>query len=447
MLCVLLLLNTIPAFTQVPQLPSTEQRVADLAFLWQETNYNFVHFDKVSVDWDSTFQAFIPEVLAATTAIEHVRILQRFIALLNEGHANVVPTRALRLIHGASPPVELLPVGGRPLVVNTGNGIGQDIPIGSEVLLVNGVPADKHLRERVFPFLGAATYGNRLSKALRRDDEPAVSLLSGLEGTFVIIGIETPAGERREVELERLRADTEVEWSFAARGELPIFELEWLPDSIARVNLNGFHEASVVDQFEAALPEIQRARGVVFDVRRNRGGSSSHGWAIGRHFIDDSLPALRWRARENVSVYRAWGRYPSRSQYAPYASGEAWIEDQVSVIAPDPNLILTMPVAVLIGPETYSAAEDFVAFMKSAPRATLFGENSGGSTGQPLILKIGSTAWAAITAKRDMLPDGTDIVGVGVPPDVEVHQTISAFRAGRDLVLEAAQEFLAREGR
>ena len=36
------------------------------------------------------------------------------------------------------------------------------------------------------------------------------------------------------------------------------------------------------------------------------------------------------------------------------------------------------------------------------------------------------------------MPDGTEFVGVGVAPDVEVRQMVADFRAGQDPVLERA---------
>jgi C-terminal processing protease CtpA/Prc len=43
-----------------------------------------------------------------------------------------------------------------------------------------------------------------------------------------------------------------------------------------------------------------------------------------------------------------------------------------------------------------------------------------------------------IVTEHDFYPDGRQFVGVGVLPDIEVHQTVAAFREGRDLVLETA---------
>jgi len=43
-----------------------------------------------------------------------------------------------------------------------------------------------------------------------------------------------------------------------------------------------------------------------------------------------------------------------------------------------------------------------------------------------------------VCTKRDSYPDGKEFVGVGVQPDIVVHQTVADLRAARDSVLQAA---------
>jgi hypothetical protein len=79
-----------------------------------------------------------------------------------------------------------------------------------------------------------------------------------------------------------------------------------------------------------------------------------------------------------------------------------------------------------------------------APAFTLIGEATAGSTGQPLVFELPSKlGWAAITAKRDELPDGKKFVGTGIQPDVSVRMTLNDFRKGRDPVLERALQHLS----
>jgi C-terminal processing protease CtpA/Prc len=71
-------------------------------------------------------------------------------------------------------------------------------------------------------------------------------------------------------------------------------------------------------------------------------------------------------------------------------------------------------------------------------RGPIIGEPTGGSTGQPLRLQLPGGLVASICSKSDQFPDGTDLVGVGIQPDLLVSPSVADIRAGRDTVLEAA---------
>jgi C-terminal processing protease CtpA/Prc len=99
-------------------------------------------------------------------------------------------------------------------------------------------------------------------------------------------------------------------------------------------------------------------------------------------------------------------------------------------------------VAVLIGPGTVSAAEDFLIPLRTGNRATLIGEKTAGTTGQPLMVDLPGGRQARICAKRDSYPNGKEFVGVGVIPDIEVKPTREDIALGRDVVLASAIEIL-----
>jgi C-terminal processing protease CtpA/Prc len=84
--------------------------------------------------------------------------------------------------------------------------------------------------------------------------------------------------------------------------------------------------------------------------------------------------------------------------------------------------------------------------MQQMPNVTTMGTTTAGSTGQPLVLRLPHGIYAGITTKRDMSPEGEDIVGVGLTPDVEIVDSPEAIAEGRDLQLERAVEHLLRVG-
>jgi hypothetical protein len=65
-------------------------------------------------------------------------------------------------------------------------------------------------------------------------------------------------------------------------------------------------------------------------------------------------------------------------------------------------------------------------------------EPSGGSTGQPLNITLPGGGSARICSKKDTIADGSVWEGIGIQPDIPVHQTVADLAAGRDTVVERA---------
>ena len=67
-----------------------------------------------------------------------------------------------------------------------------------------------------------------------------------------------------------------------ARGEAPRkrFEFKMLAGDIAYIALDHFENDAGVKAFEAALPDIMKAKGLIIDVRDNGGGSNMYGLQV-----------------------------------------------------------------------------------------------------------------------------------------------------------------------
>jgi C-terminal processing protease CtpA/Prc len=179
------------------------------------------------------------------------------------------------------------------------------------------------------------------------------------------------------------------------------------------------------------MEELRTARGLVIDIRNNGGGSS--GWWVMGYLVDEyEVPV--WATRDYRPVFRAWGRpqtwYRSRPTSRPGLEADRRFDG---------------PVVLLTSTRTFSAAEDFAATFKWSQRGKIVGGATGGSTGQPLGFRLPGGGSAQICSKRDTYPDGSEFVGSGVQPDVEVHPTVEGIRSGKDEVLEAALAELAEE--
>jgi C-terminal processing protease CtpA/Prc len=417
---------------------SDADKIHGLSLLWQEANYNFAFFDQVPhLNWDSTYRAFIPQVLESRSTLEYYRTLQRFLALLEDGHTWVSLPRELRRQHAMSYPWLLTRnVDGEAYVRNVGRHLAELIPIGSVVDAVDGLPTIEYAHDAVLPYVAASTEHDRWERALRQ-------LLEGPAEDSVRILLTTPGGDRRALTLARDRRTRDSAW-LDSTPDRPRFELRWLNDSIAYVALNTFNDPAVVTDFEMHLEELASARALVIDVRYNGGGNSGVGYGVAAYLTTDTLATSRWRTREHIAARKAWGAGGSE-RYADYARMDAWVDGgSHGAVAPADGQRLVLPTVVLQDHGTFSAAEDFLVVMDQLPHVTTVGRPSGGSTGQPLSLELpgGGRAW--ICTKRDTFPDGRDFVGVGIAPDIVVRTTVGDVRAGRDPVLDRAIEQLHR---
>ena len=98
---------------------------------------------------------------------------------------------------------------------------------------------------------------------------------------------------------------------------------------------------------------------------------------------------------------------------------------------------------MLVGPRTFSAAEDFVVAFESMQRGITVGSTTAGGTGQPLVFALPGGGMARICVKRDVYSDGREFVGRGIRPTIEEAATVDDIRAGRDVVLARAIQALS----
>ena len=289
-----------------------------------------------------------------------------------------------------------------------------------EVLEVDGVPVGDLLEER-YRYIPSSTHQDRQVRAFRR-------LLKGPPGGNVSVKLADLESNPKTVILHCTLKQNRKAAHWLRRSRV---EFRQLGDSIAYVALNTFGSRSVVEDFDRRFDEILAANGLIIDVRENGGGSTGNAHGIIARLIDRPITETSiWRTRQYRPTFEAWGK------------PQEWHEGGDSgVIEPRGEERFLGPVAVLIGPKTFSAAEDFLVPLKATARATLIGTPTAGSTGQPLIVPVFGTS-VRICTKWDRFPDGSEFVGVGIRPDVSAERTREDVIRGSDPVLEAAVSFL-----
>lgn len=401
------------------------QRVAGLSLFWSEARYNFVYFDQVpGLDWNQAYLDFLPRVIAAKSLHDYYDVMMRFAPLLHDGHTDIDPPDAIANEFYARPPLRTaLLEGGQVAVTWVGSPAvaAKGLRVGDELLAIDGEPVRQYARTHVAPYVSSSTPQDRHVRMY------SYQLLAG--------------DHRKPVRLQLRHADGVTDTVMLSREPDPTVRrrpaVEWrmLPGDIAYLAVNEFADDAGPKALAEHLSQILAAKGLILDVRSNGGGSDSYGLDILSYLSDQPIQEEAHRSLEYVPVFRAWG-----------GSYVAWRTLASGPFEKPRDAHFRGPVAVLAGPRTFSASEDFVVSFKLMKRGLLIGETTGGSTGEPLQIDLPGGGHARICAKRDTWPDGTDFVGTGIAPDVPVATTLDDLRAGRDPALVRAAALLAGDG-
>jgi C-terminal processing protease CtpA/Prc len=396
-------------------------RIAGLSRLWSEARYNFANFDLVpELDLDALYLEYLPRVREAADTASYYRVLAEFTAHLKDGHTSVWPPRQLSDRMLARPAIRTRLIQDRVLVVEVPDEQlrASGLTDGAEIVAIDGTPVREYAEKKIRPWQASSTPQD---SDVRTYD---YNLLVGAAGTTVALTVRNASGTTSTHEIERLSRKGRAE----ALPPRPPFEMRELPGHVLHISLNTFNDRAVYDEFIANFETIAQAEALILDVRNNGGGNSSWGWRILSTLTDEELATSSWDTRLYRPAYRAWGFTETRYR-TPAGS-----------VGPDGERLYSGPVVVVTSPRTFSAAEDFAVAFDVMDRGLIVGESTGGSTGQPIFFRLPGGGSARICAKRDRYPDGSEFIGVGVVPDIEVAPTVEDVRQKRDTVLERALE-------
>jgi len=396
---------------------SDDEKIAGLSELWSEVKYNFANFDLVpELDWDNLYLSYLPKVRQTKSTLEYYRLLVELCALLKDGHTNVYPPEALANELDARPPLRTALIERSVFVTEVWSDSLRRAGLhpGLEVVAIDGVPVHQYAERYIAPYESSSS---------KQDLEVRVytySLLSGSINQDVELTVRDLQGNTFKRKVRR-GGYTDV-----VRTPQPSFAFRVLEGNVGYVALNSFEDANVTKMFSAAFGEIQKTDALILDLRLNGGGNDYIGFEILGYLTDKKIKTSRWRTRQYLPAFRAWGR------------GETWYSQEEEPRKPNGARHYSKPVVILTSGRTFSAAEDFCVAFDYMKRGTIIGEPTGGSTGQPLLFALPGGGSARVCTKRDLYPDGKEFIGIGVQPQIIVHPTIADFRASRDTTLEAA---------
>jgi carboxyl-terminal processing protease len=213
------------------------------------------------------------------------------------------------------------------------------------------------------------------------DLSEVVSKMKGKTGTKVKIGI-IREGEKDPLEFTVTRKKIEV----------PTIEYKMLSNKIGYIAITEFDKITV-DQFDAAVDDLekQKMKALIVDVRNNPGGMLDSVVSI----LDRILPP-------KLLVYTE-DKYNKRE--------EQFAKDKTKV---------TVPMAVLINGNSASASEIFAGTLQDYKTATIVGTTSFGKGIVQSVYPLTDGTAVKLTISKYYTPNGRNIHGTGIKPDVEV---------------------------
>ncbi len=244
---------------------------------------------------------------------------------------------------------------------------------------------------------GESTMGMELSEIVAR--------VKGEEGTKVHLTI------YREGETDYLEIDVE-----RRQIEAPTVKYEMLENNIGYIQITEFDDVTT-DQFTEALAVIKGsgAKGLVLDLRGNPGGSLNVVVDIARQILPKGL------------IVYTEDKYGERDEYSCDGRNE-----------------LDMPLAVLVNGNSASASEILAGAIKDYHKGTLVGTTTFGKGIVQRVLPLTDGTALKLTISAYYTPNGNNIHGVGIEPDVVCEFDSDAYyEQDMDNQLERAVEVLS----
>ncbi len=205
-----------------------------------------------------------------------------------------------------------------------------------------------------------------------------------------------------------------------------IRKLEILPGNIGYMDIQSvMYSREAMEVLDASMKFLENTDAILFDLRTNRGGDPGYMAYLFSYFFEEPthINSIYWRDRDRTD--------------------EFWTRESV------PGKKRTeVPIYVLIGPDTFSGAEEFAYDLKSLKRATIVGEVSAGGANPASSWVVYRDLRISIPYGRAISPvTGTNWEGVGVIPDIATTADSAFSVAHRKASKEAAAYAEAKKSR
>lgn len=385
--------TTLPTTIITTQAPEPTKSVLTVAVrrqifqeVWSIIDKNYLYADFGGVDWAAIRREFEPRIAQVTSDEAFYQLIELMVGRLNDHHSRFMPPQLAQ----------------RQDVLSS----GREEQVGIGVITLDR--GDGLLLRHVFADSPAARAGLR-----PRDRIVSINgifytntSLQGPEGSEVRLTVVRPGEKSRDIVLTRAHVEGQIT-PLARR----------LADDIGYIAITTLWVSDMDVQVSRALADISAARplrGLILDLRSNPGGWRNVLTGILSHFTRGEVGMFTSR-QGNTAL-----RIPTAEQ---------------------PN-VHGLPLVVLVDGGTASYAELIAAVLQERAGATVIGTPTAGNTETIYSYELtgGARLWVAQEGFR--LPDGRNLEGVGVVPDLQVIDDWTRFSETDDPAIRSALRLL-----
>jgi len=414
---------------------SQEEKIFMLSDIWKEVSYNFDDPQKLkTIKWDSLYSCYIKDVLQTNSDYEFYNLLKKFIATLDDGHTelflgNIIKSSA----EYGSVPLMIQDIGSKFYLLAKINKELPGIPLGSELVMINNIPAHDYVVKYALPYATGSTFQYKIDQAL-------LNLSDGKRGDSINLKFILPDKNISSTCLK-----------YKPREELDMKDFSFFPsvwakeireittDSLLYLRVNGFESRSFIKYLIENRNQVSKTKGIILDLRYNRGGNEEIADSLLMCFLAaDSIKTYKSLTRKHNAFFSAMGYgYPS---YKTYYNNQALDTLAGDTYRKKDLPTFTQPLVILIGTKTFSAAEDLLLALKiNAPnRAVLIGTPTGGSTGAPLVRVFKSGIYYRICTRKPLVDP--ELFKNGIQPDIVYEKTIEEYMNDTDKIIDIAKK-------
>ncbi|MCD4818217.1 MAG: hypothetical protein K8S23_05965 [Candidatus Cloacimonetes bacterium] len=409
--------------------------------IWHYSNDFFAFFDQIDLDWENVKMEFLPRVQVIQNNEEFYRLITEMIALLKDGHTS---TYVQELWKPAF--IQTKIIGKNVYFINDESYRKQTMLSGDKILKVNNVPVQEAIEETK-KYISSSTEQWTTARL-----ESYQSFINFNHCDSIVVEFEQNGKILQEIIYPSPKKSNK---------NFTYIESKLLKDNIGYIAVNSMTpKDEIIPFFDSAFDTLFNTKALIIDLRKNGGGSSGTGFHIVSKISNEILPYFKSKVRSySVDKFDKWyseedifdifynvyqGIFPDTTNQNELELLDKFQNSDYFNIKPQPP-IYEKPIVILIGPNTFSAAEDFLSPLHGINRVTLIGKSTGGSTGQPLMLQLNNDLSVRICSRRCWCADGYEFVGKGFVPDIEIEENIGDIISKKDVTLEKAVLYLNEE--